>query len=33
MSTKNERTHEEMKADAKRVESYSPEQETSIWYN
>mgnify|MGYP006873130602 CR=1 FL=1 len=33
MSTKTKREEEEMKLDTQTVESYSPEVETSIWYN
>ena len=33
MSTKTERNEEEMKLETSAVESYSPEVETSIWYN
>ena len=33
MSTKTKCNDEEMKLDSKAIESYSPEVETSIWYN
>lgn len=33
MSTKTESKNEELQLDSKRVDSYAPEQETSIWYN
>ena len=33
MSTTTERKEEEMKLNAQSAESYSPETETSIWYN
>ena len=33
MSTTTERNEEEMKLNAQLVDSYSPETETSIWYN
>lgn len=33
MSTTTERNEEEMKLDAQSADSYSPETETSIWYN
>ena len=33
MSTKTQLSKEEVKLDSKNVDSYSPEVETSIWYN
>ena len=33
MSTKTKREEEELKLDSQAAESYSPEVETSIWYN
>ena len=33
MSTTSERNEEEMKLNAQSADSYSPETETSIWYN
>lgn len=33
MSTTTDRNEEEMKLDAQSADSYSPETETSIWYN
>lgn len=33
MSTTKERNDDELKLDAMASESYSPEMETSIWYN